>query len=189
MKPIARALDDATRQLTKTSDTARLDAELLMAEALHIDRDRLLLVAARPGGARALLEMVERRVGRRAGRLHHRASGLLEHRASRRPGRARPAAGFGSLDRLGDRAFRRVRGTQADPRSRHRSGNAAPRRARHLAGSYRPRHRCIAPCSVLCLGQCPPPRIRSASEADARQLGDGDARDVRPHPVQSALHC
>ena len=43
MKPIARALDDATRQLNETSDTSRLDAELLMAEALHIDRDRLLL--------------------------------------------------------------------------------------------------------------------------------------------------
>jgi release factor glutamine methyltransferase len=43
VKPIARALDDGTRQLTKSSDTARLDAELLMAEALHIDRDRLLL--------------------------------------------------------------------------------------------------------------------------------------------------
>jgi release factor glutamine methyltransferase len=43
VKPIARALDDATRQLNKTSDTSRLDAELLMAEALHIDRDRLLL--------------------------------------------------------------------------------------------------------------------------------------------------
>jgi release factor glutamine methyltransferase len=43
LKPIARALDDAARQLSETSDTARLDAELLMAEALHIDRDRLLL--------------------------------------------------------------------------------------------------------------------------------------------------
>lgn len=43
MKPIARALDDAARKLSATSDTARLDAELLMAEALHIDRDRLLL--------------------------------------------------------------------------------------------------------------------------------------------------
>ena len=43
MKAIARALDDATHQLSKTSDTPRLDAELLMAEALHIDRDRLLL--------------------------------------------------------------------------------------------------------------------------------------------------
>jgi release factor glutamine methyltransferase len=43
VKPIARALADATRQLEPSSDTARLDAELLMAEALNIDRDRLLL--------------------------------------------------------------------------------------------------------------------------------------------------
>ena len=43
MKPIDRALSDAARQLALTSDTARLDSELLMAEALHIDRDRLIL--------------------------------------------------------------------------------------------------------------------------------------------------
>ena len=43
MKPIARALADAARQLSETSATARLDSELLMAEALHIDRDRLIL--------------------------------------------------------------------------------------------------------------------------------------------------
>jgi release factor glutamine methyltransferase len=43
VKPIARALADAARQLSETSDTARLDSELLMAEALHIDRDRLIL--------------------------------------------------------------------------------------------------------------------------------------------------
>jgi len=43
VKPIARALDDAARRLSATSDTSRLDAELLMAEALHIDRDKLLL--------------------------------------------------------------------------------------------------------------------------------------------------
>ena len=43
MKPIARALADAARQLQKTSDTARLDSEVLMAEALHIDRDKLIL--------------------------------------------------------------------------------------------------------------------------------------------------
>lgn len=43
MKPIDRALADAARQLSDSSDTARLDAELLMAEALHIDRDRLIL--------------------------------------------------------------------------------------------------------------------------------------------------
>ena len=43
MKPLFRALADAARQLSETSDTARLDAELLMAESLGIDRDRLLL--------------------------------------------------------------------------------------------------------------------------------------------------
>ena len=43
MRPLNRALDDATRILSATSDSPRLDAELLMAEALGIDRDRLLL--------------------------------------------------------------------------------------------------------------------------------------------------
>ncbi|HZC38266.1 MAG TPA: peptide chain release factor N(5)-glutamine methyltransferase [Sphingomicrobium sp.] len=43
MKPIDRALGDAARQLEPSSDTPRLDSELLMAEALHIDRDRLIL--------------------------------------------------------------------------------------------------------------------------------------------------
>ena len=61
MKPIARALDDATRQLSQTSDTARLDAELLMAEALHIDRDRLLLSPPDRQVPERFREMVKRR--------------------------------------------------------------------------------------------------------------------------------
>jgi release factor glutamine methyltransferase len=43
VKPIARALAEGARQLERSSDTARLDAELLLAEALNVDRDRLLL--------------------------------------------------------------------------------------------------------------------------------------------------
>lgn len=43
MKAIARALADAARKLEENSGTARLDSELLMAEALHIDRDKLIL--------------------------------------------------------------------------------------------------------------------------------------------------
>ena len=43
MRPVIRALAVATQQLAKTSETARLDAELLMAHALHIERDTLLL--------------------------------------------------------------------------------------------------------------------------------------------------
>ena len=61
MKPIARALDDATRQLSQTSDTPRLDAELLMAEALHIDRDRLLLAPPDKKVPLRFQKMVDRR--------------------------------------------------------------------------------------------------------------------------------
>ena len=61
MKPIARALADAARQLSETSDTSRLDAELLMAEALHIDRDRLLLSPPDKAIPKRFWTMVKRR--------------------------------------------------------------------------------------------------------------------------------
>lgn len=61
MKPIARALGDAARQLDSTSDTARLDSELLMAEALHIDRDKLLLSPPNRDVPKRFWDMVERR--------------------------------------------------------------------------------------------------------------------------------
>jgi len=62
VKPIARALDDATRQLNETSDTARLDAELLMAEALHIDRDKLILSPPDRDVPKRFWSMVKRRL-------------------------------------------------------------------------------------------------------------------------------
>lgn len=61
MKAIARALADAARQLSETSDTARLDAELLMAEALHIDRDRLILSPPDRAVPKRFWTMVKRR--------------------------------------------------------------------------------------------------------------------------------
>ena len=61
MKPINRALADAARQLEPTSDTARLDSELLMAEALHIDRDRLLLSPPDRKVPERFWQMIERR--------------------------------------------------------------------------------------------------------------------------------
>lgn len=61
MKPVARALNDAARQLAATSDTARLDAELLMAEALGIDRDRLILHPPDRNPPKRFWTMVERR--------------------------------------------------------------------------------------------------------------------------------
>ena len=64
MKPIDRALADAARQFRAVSDTPRLDAELLLAESLGIDRDRLILNPPdRPIPAR-FHEMVERRLAK-----------------------------------------------------------------------------------------------------------------------------
>jgi release factor glutamine methyltransferase len=61
VKAITRALADAARQLEKSSDTARLDSELLMAEALHIDRDKLILSPPDRKVPDRFWEMVERR--------------------------------------------------------------------------------------------------------------------------------
>lgn len=43
MKPVTRALNDAAHRLAASSKTPRLDAELLMAHALGMERDALLL--------------------------------------------------------------------------------------------------------------------------------------------------
>jgi release factor glutamine methyltransferase len=61
VKAIFRAVDDAARQLGESSDTARLDAELLMAEALHIDRDRLILSPPDRAVPKRFWTMVKRR--------------------------------------------------------------------------------------------------------------------------------
>ncbi len=61
MKPIIRALAEAARQLDGNSDTARLDSELLMAEALHIDRDKLILSPPNREVPDRFWQMVERR--------------------------------------------------------------------------------------------------------------------------------
>lgn len=62
MKPVDRALADAARQLSPTSDTARLDAELLLAEAFHIDRDRLILAPPDREIPKRFWSMVRRRM-------------------------------------------------------------------------------------------------------------------------------
>ena len=78
-----------------------------MAEALHIDRDRLILSPPDRAVPKRFWTMVKRRERRRADRLHHRSPRFLEHRPPRRSRRAGPAPRFRSADRLGDRAFRR----------------------------------------------------------------------------------
>ncbi|MCP5395482.1 MAG: peptide chain release factor N(5)-glutamine methyltransferase [Sphingomonadaceae bacterium] len=60
---IANALRDATERLSATSDTARLDAELLMAHALGVSRSDLLLRHMRDAEPEGFAALVERRAG------------------------------------------------------------------------------------------------------------------------------
>lgn len=60
---VAQAIRDATLRLADTSDTARLDAEVLMAHALGIDRSRLLLHHMRDDAPAGFAMLVERRAG------------------------------------------------------------------------------------------------------------------------------
>jgi release factor glutamine methyltransferase len=59
---IPRALGRATEQLSQVSDTPRLDAELLMAAALGIGRDRLILDSPRGEAPAGFAHFVERRL-------------------------------------------------------------------------------------------------------------------------------
>jgi release factor glutamine methyltransferase len=59
---VAQALRSATAQLGRTSDTARLDAELLMAEALGVSRSDMLLRHAADPAPAGFAALVERRM-------------------------------------------------------------------------------------------------------------------------------
>jgi release factor glutamine methyltransferase len=58
---VGDALAGAAARLARVSDTPRLDAELLMAEALHIDRDKLILAPPQRDVPARFFDMVERR--------------------------------------------------------------------------------------------------------------------------------
>lgn len=61
--PVAQAIRDATQRLATTSDTARLDAELLMAHALHTTRSAVLLRHMAEPVPAAFATLVDRRAG------------------------------------------------------------------------------------------------------------------------------
>ncbi len=63
MTAVAEALREATARLSETSDTARLDAELLMAHALGVTRSAMLLHHSRAAVPAAFAALVERRAG------------------------------------------------------------------------------------------------------------------------------
>ena len=61
---VRAALAEATSRLAEASDTPRLDAELLMARALGVDRDDLLLRHMDAAEPQAFAALVARRLGR-----------------------------------------------------------------------------------------------------------------------------
>ena len=62
MTTIAEALREAARQLAEKSDTARLDAELLMAHALAVSRSDMLLRHMQDAEPEGFAALIERRV-------------------------------------------------------------------------------------------------------------------------------
>jgi release factor glutamine methyltransferase len=60
---VAQAIRDATARLASTSDTARLDAELLMAHALHTTRSAVLVRHMADPVPAAFATLVDRRAG------------------------------------------------------------------------------------------------------------------------------
>jgi release factor glutamine methyltransferase len=61
---VAPALRDAAQRLAAVSDSPRLDAELLMAHALGVERDRMLLDPSRFAVPDAFVGLIERRMAR-----------------------------------------------------------------------------------------------------------------------------
>lgn len=60
---VAAAIRDAAQRLADTSDTARLDAELLMAHALGTDRSSMLLRSMADPAPAGFASLIERRLG------------------------------------------------------------------------------------------------------------------------------
>jgi release factor glutamine methyltransferase len=71
---VAEALNDAAHRLSGASDTPRLDAELLMAHALGVSRERLLLGLRDGAAPPAFGALVERRHG------HEPVAYIIGHR-------------------------------------------------------------------------------------------------------------
>jgi release factor glutamine methyltransferase len=67
---VADAIRAAATRLSATSDTARLDAELLMAHALGLSRSDMLLRAMQGPAPDGFAALVERRRAARGHRRH-----------------------------------------------------------------------------------------------------------------------
>ena len=158
-----------------------------MADALHIDRDRLILSPPDRTVPQRFWEMVERR---KAGEpvayiTGRRAFWNIELHVG--PGVLVPRPDSEVLIASAIEHFEGTRRSEADPRPRHRAGNAAARRARRVARGDGARRRCLAAGAVLRRRQRPAARLRGRLKLVQGNWADGLVETLRPHPVQPAL--
>ena len=142
-----------------------LDAELLMAHALGLSREEMLLGRLDAPAPAAFDSLLARRLDHEpvAYITGRRAFWTIELEVG--PGVLDPAPRQRDPDRGGDRAFRRSR-AGADPRSRHRARHPAACGARPVARRDRARHRRIGRGACLC-----PPQRRLAAPNSAPATG------------------
>ena len=142
MATVRELLDAAVARLREAgSETARLDAELLLAHALDVDRTGVIANWSAPvgdGAATRFNELLGAARRGRAGRLHPRRQGVPRPGVRRRRAGADPATRDGAARRAHGAGDRAPAGRGA-PAARIASDQGRRRRDRHRGGGREPR--------------------------------------------------
>ena len=179
------ALADGIAALTGVSDTARLDAELLMAHALGVDRGAMLIDPDRHAVPPDFAAMVARR------KAHEPIAYIIGYRdfwtirLSIGPGALIPPARQRDADRSSARPFWRDWPAH-HPRPWHRPGDIVAGSTRPMATGARRRHRRVRSCLGLCRMQCSCDQGFWAGDICAWRLGRW--RSGRSAPVQPTIY-
>ena len=161
-----RSLRAAAAALSHSSDTPRLDAELLMAHALGTTRSELLLRHMRDPAPASFAPLLARRLA------HEPVAYILGHQEFRGLAfRVTPDVLIprGDSEVLVEAALAARPGAAARARLRHRIGRAAAGGAGAAAAGRGDRHRSVGRGAGGCCGQCRSARAGGAgADADGR---------------------
>ena len=151
---------------------ARLDAELLMAEALHIDRDKLILSPPDRKVPERFWDDGRAAQGRRAGRLYHRPPRFWNIELHVGPGVLVPRPDSEVLIASAIEHFEGTRGPKRILDLGTGPGTLLLAALDIWPDATRPRHRRLAAGAVLCRGQCAAARAsRTRVKLKLRAIG------------------